>query len=173
VTPEATAGAVYLVRNPLDIAVSYSDFRQRTIDETIRLMNMKGRLLERPANGSYQLVGSWSENVDSWTRKAGERIHMVKYEDLIDDPKTHFTAITRFLRMDASEEQIEKALANSSLSVLRRLEKSKGFKERPRETLEFFRAGRKDQWQKRLTTGQVSAVVSSHLQTMLKFGYWQ
>jgi hypothetical protein len=81
--------------------------------------------------------------------------------------------MVRFLGMNVSGEQIDKALSNSSISVLRKIEKSKGFKERPDETIEFFRSGRKDQWRKRLTTAQVSAILAAHLPTMLRFGYWQ
>jgi hypothetical protein len=98
---------------------------------------------------------------------------VVKYEDLLDDPKQHFTAMARFLAMDVGDKQIDKALANSSLSVLRNLEKATGFRENLGEKIEFFRTGQKDQWRKRLTTAQVSAIVTPHLQTMLRFGYWQ
>ena len=38
ITPEVTAGAIYIVRDPRDIAVSFSRHRGRSIDDTIAFM---------------------------------------------------------------------------------------------------------------------------------------
>jgi hypothetical protein len=38
VTPAVTAGAIYIVRDPRDVAVSYSRHLGRPLDETIELM---------------------------------------------------------------------------------------------------------------------------------------
>jgi hypothetical protein len=173
VTPEATAGAVYIVRNPLDVAVAEGDILPGGIEEAIGLLNTKGRILERPRNGSYQLAGSWSENVDSWTRKPQEKLHVIKYEDLVEDPKKQLMELVRFLAMDASEEQIDRAISQSKVSLVRQIEKIPAYRTHPEETLQSFHSGLKNRWQKRLTTAQVSAVVAAHLQTMLRFGYWE
>jgi hypothetical protein len=172
ITPDATAAAIYLVRNPLDIAVSYSEFRGREIDATIKLMNLSGRMLPRSKSTSYQLIGSWAENVESWTRTPHERLLIVRYEDLLEDPLTGFKRIVNFLRMNASDEAVERAQKLSSFSVLKEAEELEGFVERPRETKSFFRSGRKDEWKERLTSKQVSEIVDPNYQLMRRFGYW-
>ena len=39
VTPEFTAGAIYIVRNPLDVVISLSDHYGMTIDQGVDMMN--------------------------------------------------------------------------------------------------------------------------------------
>ncbi len=119
ITPDVTAAVVYLVRNPLDIAVSYSEFRGRDVDATIKLMNLSGRILPRSKSTSYQLIGSWAENVESWTRKPHKRLLIVRYEDLLENPLTEFKRIVRFLRMKVTDEAIERAQQLSAFPVLR------------------------------------------------------
>jgi hypothetical protein len=172
ITFDVTAGAIYLLRNPLDVAVSYSDFREREIDKTISLMNQSRRELDRPKYGSYEISGSWSENVASWT-KPHDRIVVVRYEELLADPKTHFGRIVRFLSMNATDEQIAKAVEDASFDNLRAAEQGAGFKERPKETKAFFRSGRSGEWRERLTEAQVAAVVTANQAQMKRFGYWQ
>jgi len=172
ITPDATAAAIYLVRNPLDIAVSYSDFRARDIDATIKLMNLSGRILPRSKSTSYQLIGSWAENVESWTRTPHKQLLIVRYEDLLDDPLTGFIRMVRFLRMNVSDEAVERAQKLSAFSVLKEMEQTHGFVERPKETKNFFRSGRKDEWKQRLTSAQISKIVNPNYQLMRRFGYW-
>lgn len=171
ITPDVTAGAVYLLRNPLDIAVSYSDFRERDVDKTIALMNQSGRELDRPRLGAYEMVGSWSENVGSWT-KPHDRIIVTRYEDLLDDPPQHFGKIVRFLKMDVTEAQLAAAVEESSFENLRAVEASAGFTERPPQAKAFFRSGRTGEWRERLSEAQVAKVVSANRELMKRFGYW-
>lgn len=171
ITPDVTAGAIYLLRNPLDVAVSYSDFRERDVDETIALMNRPGRELARPRFGGYEMSGSWTQNVASWT-KPHDRIVTARYEDLLDAPEEQFRRIVRFLKMDVTDEQIAKAVEESSFDKLKAAEEGAGFKERPPMTKAFFRSGRAGEWRERLTEAQVSAVVSANEVQMKRFGYW-
>ena len=173
ITPEVTAAAIYLVRNPLDIVVSYSAFRAIGIDTTIGLLNQPGRMLPKSKSTSYQLIGSWSENVESWTRNSPRGLLIVRYEDILDDPLAEFTRIVRFLRMDASDEAIARAQELSAFTILRDVEESFGFNERPSTTKNFFRSGRKDEWKDVLTPAQISKIVEPNIQLMRQFGYWK
>lgn len=171
ITSDVTAGAIYLLRNPLDVAVSYSDFRQRDLDKTIALMNASGRELARPKFGAYEVSGSWQENVESWTRPH-DRILTQRYEDLLADPGACFRRIVQFLKMDVTEERLASAINESSFETLKAAEQDAGFVERPQMTEAFFRSGRAGEWRERMTEGQVAAVVTPNEALMKRFGYW-
>ena len=172
ITPDVTAGAIYIVRNPLDVAVSYSEFRNRALDRTIELMNQRGRVLDRPAFGAYQFASSWADNVESWTRRPHDRLLTLRYEDMLDDPQTSFGKVVTFLQMQVEPDAVAGAIERSSFSALQATEKERGFRERPKETKEFFRSGRKGEWRERLTEAQIAKVVQVNEPQMRRFGYW-
>lgn len=171
ITLDVTAGAIYLIRNPLDVAVSYSDFRDRSVDRTIQLMHQSGRVLDRPKDAAYEAVGSWSEHVASWTRP-NDRVHIMRYEDMLADSLKMFSGLVQFLRMDVSPERVAKAVAESSFDNLRSVEEATGFSERPTETGRFFRSGKVGEWRDRLTEEQVARIVTTNEVGMRRFGYW-
>lgn len=171
VTPQVTAGAIYLLRNPLDVAVSYSDFRNRDIDKTIELMHQSGRELDRPSGGAYEVVGSWQQNVESWT-KPNKGIVVVRYEDLLDDPKQHFSRIVKFLKMDVSDARVDRAIEDASFDNLKATEQQTGFGEYQNEGKLFFRSGRTGEWRERLSEAQVATIAKRNEGIMKRFGYW-
>src|SRR5262249_35080397 len=46
VTLDVTAGAIYIVRSPLDVAISYADHIGQSVDRTIEAMNTRGASTE-------------------------------------------------------------------------------------------------------------------------------
>jgi hypothetical protein len=148
VTFDVTAGAIYLVRNPLDVAVSYGKVKQRGADRAIAAMNRPGRVPGRLLNRAYEVSGSWSENVESWT-KPHDRILVLRHEDMLADPRAEFWRIVQLLKMDVSEDQFTRAL-----------EDSRSF------------SGSTGKWREALTEQQVAAVVTANEPLMKRFGYW-
>jgi len=173
INAEITAGAIYLVRHPLDVAVSYSDFRDRDVDETIARMEQSGFILPKPERGAYRIAGSWSENVQSWTRQPHDRLLVLRYEDLLADPLATFGKVIDFLRLPLDPGVLERSIAATSFAQLQAAEASQGFVERPAETKAFFREGRAGQWRERLTEAQVARLVVAHHEQMRRFGYWE
>ena len=90
-----TSGAIYVVRNPLDVAASSADFMGTGLDQTIELMGTD--CLEMPhdleRNNVSILAGSWSQHVASWTGGASERLHVVRYEDMLGKPSVTFGGV--------------------------------------------------------------------------------
>lgn len=170
ITPDVTAGAIYLLRNPLDVAVSYAEFRDRDINQTIALMHKSGRELDRPSGAGYEVVGSWRENVSSWT-KAHKGIVIVRYEDLLENPKAEFGRIVKFLKMRASDERIEQAIEDAAFDKLKATEQQAGFVEYPIGK-SFFRSGRSGEWRERLNEEQIARIVRNNGDLMKRFGYW-
>ncbi len=172
ISMQHTAGAIYVVRNPLDVAVSYAAHFGVTLDEAIEAMN-------RPRNESvggqehfvYEVFGSWSENVGSWTATPSPALHVVRYEDMLTAPGPTFGGIAAFLGLAVSPERLARAIRHSSFDVLRQQESRRGFRERSLRADRFFRRGRAGQWREALSVRQVELLCQAHRQQMARFGY--
>jgi sulfotransferase family protein len=171
VTVEVTAGAIYVVRNPLDVTISYAHHTGSSIDDAITYM-AKPRAMSPPAqNHVHELLGSWSEHVESWTARPSSGLHVVRYEDMLDKPQATFGGIAAFLGLKPPRERLERAIARSSFKVLQDKERRHGFKEKSEKAERFFREGRAGQWRKLLGPEQIDRVVSAHSHQMQRFGY--
>ncbi len=168
---EVTAGAVYIVRNPLDIAPSYADHQGVPLDAAIDLMNLENHQTPPTQTHVPELMGTWSQNVESWTRHAHRGVHVMRYEDMLRSPADVFTRLAVFLGLDASGSRIRDAVRAVSFANLRRQEDRNGFAERPEPQKRFFRAGRSGTWKRELDSRQVDAIASRHEAMMRKFGY--
>lgn len=171
ITLELTAGAIYVVRDPLDVAVSYSHHLGASIDDTIQLMGASGA--RTPSGEAFvtEKMCSWSVHVESWTANPNRTLHVVRYEDMHTQPIKTFAGVTRFLGLKPPRERLEKAIRSSSFRVLQDQEKRHGFIERSPVAERFFRAGQMGEGRKLLTRAQIARVVADHGPQMARFGY--
>ena len=173
----ATSAVVYLVRNPLDVAVSYAHHRQKPIDDTVRQMNNPAAVEGKVAGGIHvqlpQLLTTWSGHVVSWLDQEELPVHVVRYEDLLADPMAGFGAIVRFagFRRDEPSARLARAIDHAAFSRLRAQEEDSGFSEKQPTAPSFFRAGVVGSWRTALTSRQVQALVDAHGTVMARFGY--
>jgi len=168
---EVTAATIYVVRNPLDVVISWSHHLAKPLDETIDFMNMDGAQSANTDSNVYELHGSWRQNVMSWTQHPSPQLHVVRYEDMLETPLKTFGAVARFLGVDPPRARLEKAIKLSSFRVLQEQERRQGFRERPPQAKSFFREGKAGQWHKALSQEQVAALVAVHRTQMARFGY--
>jgi hypothetical protein len=166
-----TSGAVYIVRNPLDVVISFSYHMHRSIDHTIATMGKEDVETAVNERRVYEVYGSWSQHVESWTRKPHRAIYVMRYEDMQAEPEKTFGALARHLLIDATPAQLAEAIERSSFDKLREQEDKEGFRERPKHANRFFREGRVGQWREVLTADQVNRIVSDHREQMARFGY--
>lgn len=166
-----TAGAVYLVRNPLDVAISLAHFSNTTIDRAIDDMATPGFGVNSTRNYVRVVWGSWSEHVGSWAARPHPAFLVVRYEDLVTKPRETFGSVARHLMMTPNDEQLERAIALTKFDRLRDNEATAGFVERPHNIDSFFREGRAGQWRERLSADQVARVVKAHHPLMRRFNY--
>ena len=115
-----TSGAIYVVRNPLDIAISFAHHMDEDVDVAIEHMARKGYETNVTEKSVYEIYGTWSEHVESWTRRPHRAIHVMRYEDMLAEPKTTFEKLTRFLLMSPSAAQLDRAIELSSFKRLQR-----------------------------------------------------
>ncbi|MCF8466328.1 MAG: sulfotransferase domain-containing protein [Sneathiella sp.] len=173
ITLEYTAGAIYIIRNPLDVVISLSSHFGLSLEQAIDLMNdPEGGLDETREGGNIrQYFGSWSGHANSWTHFNPQQMHLMRYEDMLDKPFETFGGMARFLGIDPSDGQLKKAIEFSSFDAVRRQEDEKGFREQSDKNEKFFRVGKSGQWKDVLSDEQVNRIVDCHHQAMKRYGY--
>ena len=171
ITPDVTQGAVYIVRNPLDTAVSYAHHLNVGIDQSVALMGEADSRLASGGRLGFQFLDSWSGHVRSWLEAPGLKPHVMRFEDMTNTPEATFGALCGFLRLPQDRQRLKKAIRFSSFKVLSRQESKLGFKERPPEAERFFRQGTVGGWRQVLSQENVDKLVSDHGEVMRRFGY--
>ena len=173
--PSATKGVIYIIRNPLDVAVSNSNHNNCTVQESIDMMGRENHGLcvknRRLKEQLRQQLGSWSQHVMSWTQAANQNVHVIRFEDMKYSSLSTFTAATQFAGLDFTADAIETALKKCDFNELQKQEKEKGFKERPLGTPSFFRKGEPGSWREQLTPEQAKQIIKDHRIVMKQFGY--
>ena len=170
VSPRHTLAAVYLVRNPLDVAISYAHHLGVTIDAAIAIMAEEDRMVPAHARGVAQPIGSWSQNVASWTAHPHAGLLTLRYEDLLAKPDQAFAKLAAFLRAD-DPRLLPRAIEQSSFGELQKQEARAGYHERPQSAQIFFRQGISGQWRTELSAAQIGGMIERHKVQMAKFGY--
>jgi hypothetical protein len=165
-----TAGAIYLIRNPLDVAISLAAFRGISVDEAIADMARKDLLQMPNPSMVYSMIGSWTGNVRSWLDRKDEDTLFVRYEDLVGNPGETLASVAAHMLMRPTPEQLEKAVALSAFERLRAIEDAAG-KGNVTSAPAFFRAGTAGEWRSALQPHQVDRVVAAHGKLMEQFGY--
>jgi hypothetical protein len=168
---EVTAGAIYVVRNPLDVAVSMTHHFGLTIDQAIERLGNEQVATANDAMFVTQLLGSWSFNVRSWADHESERILVLRYEDLIEKPAKHFGKVGKLVGIGQDRARIERAVKHPGFGTLSSLEKKHGFIEVSDKATRFFRSGRMNQWRDVLSREQVQRIVDAHREQMARFRY--
>lgn len=168
---QVSSGAIYVVRNPLDVAVSMSNYFGYTIDEAIAYMadDMAGTPNE-PENVP-QVITSWSLNVSSWSQEQSNNLLVLRYEDLLSNPRKYFRKVESLLGLKKNPKRLMNAIKASSFSQLKQQEQAKGFVEKHENAQSFFRQGKANQWKKQLSSEQVAQIVETHREQMQRYKY--
>lgn len=176
INEEFTRCAIYLVRNPLDLVDSLADHSNLSIDNAIKAMNDRGFVFggsdpEQPFVSQY--LDSWSNHVKSWTETKSFPILVLRYEDLLEDPKNQFTKLIQFLSWTLDHDRIERAIKFSDFRLLKNQEHETGFKEvsQVSKSGRFFRKGQAGNWSYGLTEEQINRILQDHSAVMSIWGY--
>ena len=164
-------GAIYLVRNPLDLVISYAAHLGISIDEAIEAMNGSPNFTVESDTNVVTVMGSWSEHVDSWLTNENVPRVLVRYEDLVKHPFQEFQKVLNTLGIEIDQHQLNNSIKFSSFSELAKQESLSGFRERPPHAKQFFRQGVSGQWNDILQRSQVQKIIAAHGDVMAKLGY--
>ena len=122
-----TSGAIYIVRNPLDVTVSMAKYFGYTIDETIDYMAEEMTGTPNEPHNVPQIITSWSMHVSSWTQNPEASRLVLRYEDILDNPKKIFRKVESFLGLKRDPNRLKSAIKNSSFAQLKAQESKKWF----------------------------------------------
>ena len=151
-----TLGAIYILRNPWDVAISYAEHLGRDIDHTILHMANPDSVAGGGEKGRFELTGSWGDHVDLWTAREGTLI--LRYEDLVDNTEEEFRRCLDYLRIPFDENKMKKALLESSPDFLRSQESKFGFREKPKHNETFFKRCTYGGFKDALSEEQIEAI---------------
>lgn len=166
-----TRSAIYIVRNPLDLALSYSRHYGLSIDDAITAISHKDNANRPDDTTVWQFLGSWSDHVLSWTSKSTYPVCVLRYEDMLADPNASFAKVLEIIGIPIDDERLNRAIRHSSFDEVSRQEEKEGFAERSVSSDKFFSKGKSDAWKTELTEDQVDHIRSSHRNVMKLYGY--
>ena len=152
-----TLGAVYIVRDPRKIVLSYANHSEISLDESLnRLLELRtlGGQNDRQ-NQSVTHVGSWSSNYNSWKEfKKVNKYLLIKYEDLVSNPEETFLSILDFIhqlsnsKFVVDKNKLKNVLNTTTFEFLQNLEKKTSFPEAIKSAsgkdITFFKYGKKN-----------------------------
>jgi aryl sulfotransferase len=170
-------GAIVIVRDPRDVAVSLAHHQQTTIDQAIAFMNDANAGFCAKTTLQYtqlrQRLLGWSGHVASWLDQPDIPVHPLRYEDLRADTAGALRLALAFAGLSATDGELRRAVAGARFEELRRQEQARGFGEAHRQPLRgnFFRRGEAGAWRDELTSEQVARIEADHAPTMRRLGY--
>ncbi len=106
---------VYILRNPIDVMVSYYNYLQ---DHGASIE------FEKFVKSEKFGIKTWGNHVNSWLNNSDkvQKIHLIKYEDLQKNALASMTELCLNLGIDVEEETIKKAILNSDLKSMKESE---------------------------------------------------
>ena len=170
-----TRGGIYIIRDPRDVAVSYSKFIGESIDLTIDYMLAQSRQIWNQNKSVGIIVSRWDYHVASWLNLKAPII-FIRYEDLLDKTEKILSELINFLteelriKINVNQKKIDNIIQSTSFSLLKQKEEKEGFREASKSSV-FFREGKSMQWKNDLNENQISKIESNFNETMKKFNY--
>ncbi len=178
-----TLGAIYLVRDPRDVLISYSKHMKQSIDKTLDLVledDSKGNLFEGKNSVIGEMRGSWSQHYNSWKYSNLKEKIIIKYEDLINNPFDTFSKVISHLNylfrklsfpLETNAERIRKCIEISNFNNLQNLEKKLGFSDNIKSGATFFNKGTTNQWQDELNHKIIYKIEKKFKKEMKELNY--
>jgi hypothetical protein len=122
----STQKAVYLVRHPIDVMASAWDFENLTSGGARSTSSPEFRAFVRrwleTGGDAFPWCGTWVQHVRSWLSQSDVPVHLVRYEELVDDPERALVAILAFLRMAVPADRVRYAIEKSSMKAMAKME---------------------------------------------------
>lgn len=176
VSTTGCSGVVYILRHPEDVAVSLSHFFSWPLDRCVDfLLDPSAALVPGERFGGHQVrqhMGRWDQHVRSWADQTQLPVLIMRYEDMLAKGSETFTELATFLGLPNDAYLIDKALENTSIDRLKKLEEDvDGFAEKPAGCERFFRSGRTGEGAEQLSIEQRKRLAKGLSEAMKRFEY--
>lgn len=166
-----TRSSIYIVRNPLDMVLSYARHHDLKIEDAVHAIGHSDNATSGDDMAVATFLGSWSEHVNSWTARAAYPQLTIRYEDLLADPEANFTSILKHIGVPVDAERLKRAIAHASFKEAKKQEKKHGFIEKSAAAESFFTSGKAGSWKSDLAPELAERIIKDHRATMKRYGY--
>ena len=171
---KAAENAIYITRDPRDVALSLAHHRDLSVDMAIEYMADEKKcsaMSEKgPSNQLRQHILSWSLHAKSWLDQTEIPVHHIRYEDMESDPVATICAAHAFAGNNFTLEEVSRAVDLASFDRLKAQEAQNSFREAPAGRA-FFRRGKSGGWRDELKADQIKRIEADHGTMMEQLGY--
>lgn len=168
---DITRSAIYIVRNPLDVLLSYARHFGFSHEQAAQALSRRDNWIEPSEDTVAQFLGRWDLHVKGWERRMPFPVLFLRYEDLLEDAEAQFSKLLEHVGIPVDRERLRKAVAFSNFEELSAQEGDGGFDEKSQYSKAFFSKGQSDQWKTDLAPELVEKVRAEHGKVMKKYGY--
>jgi len=167
-------GVIYILRDPRDVAVSYSHHMNEDINLTVnRMFDLKAGI--KSGAELVQLpLSSWDIHIKSWETLNVPKI-IIKYEDLVNHTLKVFEELIYFLKnklkinFNLNEDKFNNILKTTEFKTLQHKETAETFQENFKGR-NFFRSGKHLKGSE-LDDINKNKIISNFQETMKKYNY--
>ena len=185
-TPEFTAGAIYIVRDPRNVLTSLMNHYSLNENDALKMINSIYRNLKDQNDNdnysNYTFISSWANNYNSWKNLTNINTLLIKYEDLENDRNNTFLKIIKFANKIINNEKIidnkkfKMAIETTNFDVLKKREEIEGFEESVYSVKDgknkiFFNLGKKNNYKKLLKVKTSKTIENLFEKEMKELGY--
>ncbi|MCW3847396.1 sulfotransferase domain-containing protein [Sphingomonas sp. LB-2] len=170
-----THATIYLIRDPRDVAVSWSRFVDWSVARSVAFMCDHEAALGTNARGIgtqiVQRTGSWSDHARSWIDESGLDPLVIRYEDMLADQPGALRRMAERIGWDAPDAAVARAVELTHFEQLAAKERREGFMERAAKAKRFFHTGKSGTWREVLSPEHTARIEREHGEMMARFGY--
>lgn len=168
---ELTERAVYVVRDPRSVVTSFARFYKFPIGTACDAMSSKDFTIGGNEVFARTLLSTWSNHVASWVGEKVFPVHLVRYEDMLEDPARELTEVLEFMGIEPDAVMVKKAADAAAIRNVQKAETEKGFIENSgKNPSRFFDSGGV-RWRQELGPRWIGRIESDHADVMGQLGY--
>lgn len=167
----AGAKAIYIVRDPRAVAVSWAHHLGVSTQDAVDLMAHGSPDDVRLGPTSRDVLTTWSGHVRSWLHDCDLPVLLIRYESMIKRPDIELTRMAEFLDVRHTVDDIQRAVDACSFTTLAAREIVEGFAEASAPGRAFFRRGEADSWRYELEPQLGDRICRDHGAVMEELGY--
>ena len=181
-------GVIYIVRDPRNVIISLKHhYSFKDYDEALKFMLDKNRFSGKMGKKETftretefpTYISNWHNHYNSW-KNFKKNYLLIKYEDLIKNPKVNFKEVTKYLskllKIKIDEEDLDDAILKSSFKNLKQSEEKFGFSEAAPDKItnrkkKFFNLGPDNMWEEDLPVNIRKKIESTFNEEMKELNY--
>ena len=169
--PAVTQSAIYLVRDPRDVAISYAHHYKTDVGSAVEMLCQPlTTLCQSNEMEKTELLKSWGQHVTAWTAEKPFPVLVLRYEDLQADTLAAIRKVAAFLDVSCDEDRAAEIAEETGFDNLKAQEKASGFVDSV-TTDGFFRTGQSQQWRDYETPADFQPLLQDFAEIMERYGY--